>query len=199
MCPCTCIFHFYSIVPVAGWEWLAERRGLDLDWQFSCQLHTLAHLPDRQQPLRWKIILLSTLWRWSIGTMSPVTIKDHSFANSGSPYLNELLFCSSSKNVQILNPYFCILCIFLKELLHMCPCTCIINFYLIVLERAWLGGNDQLREGVWVWTDNSPVNYTHWHFGQPDDRHQRGLINTEHKPICHRCKMCYPFFMSSSH
>jgi hypothetical protein len=23
---------------------------------------------------------------------------------------------------------------------------------------------------------------------------QRGLIYTEHKPICRRCKMCYPFF-----
>jgi hypothetical protein len=53
--------------------------------------------------------------------MIPVTIKDHSFANSGSPYLNELLFCTSNKKCAGLNPYFCILCIFFKK--NCCICV----------------------------------------------------------------------------
>jgi hypothetical protein len=80
------------------------------------------------------------------------------------------------KNVQILNPYFCILCILKKRTVAYVSFYMYNSFLLnCVQERAWLGGNDQLREGVWVWTDNSRVNYTHWHFGQPDNRHSLTL------------------------
>jgi hypothetical protein len=45
-------------------------------------------LASQKTALEVENCLVTTLWLWSIGTMSPVTIKDHSFANSGSPYLN---------------------------------------------------------------------------------------------------------------
>jgi hypothetical protein len=38
--------------------------------------------------------------------MSPVALKDHLFANSGSPYLNELLFCTSNKKCAIIESIF---------------------------------------------------------------------------------------------
>ncbi len=144
MCPCTCIINFYLIVLERAWlggnDQLREGFWVWTD-NLPCQLHTLTHWPARQQPLRWKIVLWTTLWRWNIGTMSPVTIKDQSFANSDSPDLNELLLCTSNKKCATLNPYFVFFAFLKKELWHMCPCTCKINFYKIVYRRGrgWVG------------------------------------------------------------
>lgn len=33
----------------------------------------------------------------------------------------------------------------------------------------WIGFTDEAMEGTWVWTDGSPVTYTNWAFGEPND------------------------------
>eukprot|EP00118_Oscarella_pearsei_P004599 m.19977 g.19977 ORF g.19977 m.19977 type:complete len:240 (+) comp27937_c0_seq2:177-896(+) len=34
---------------------------------------------------------------------------------------------------------------------------------------VWIGLNDIAKEGSWVWSDNSPVNFLNWVAGQPDN------------------------------
>lgn len=36
-------------------------------------------------------------------------------------------------------------------------------------EKWWTGGNDIVKEGQWVWVDGSPMSYTSWHSGEPND------------------------------
>lgn len=33
----------------------------------------------------------------------------------------------------------------------------------------WLGATDEKTEGVWVWMDGSPITYSDWFTGQPDN------------------------------
>ena len=37
-------------------------------------------------------------------------------------------------------------------------------------NKVWIGGTDAASEGTWVWSPSStPLSYTNWEFGQPDD------------------------------
>ena len=38
----------------------------------------------------------------------------------------------------------------------------------------WLGGNNEFSNGVWVWTDGTPITYTKWAKGQPDGKTPQG-------------------------
>uniref|UniRef100_A0A4W6FC78 C-type lectin domain-containing protein n=1 Tax=Lates calcarifer TaxID=8187 RepID=A0A4W6FC78_LATCA len=35
--------------------------------------------------------------------------------------------------------------------------------------RAWLGGNDAVKDFAWLWSDGSGFYYQHWSFGEPDN------------------------------
>ncbi|XP_026103534.1 galactose-specific lectin nattectin-like [Carassius auratus] len=35
--------------------------------------------------------------------------------------------------------------------------------------RAWIGANDAVHEGVWLWSDGSKFNYQIWSPGEPND------------------------------
>ncbi|XP_039538836.1 ladderlectin-like [Pimephales promelas] len=41
--------------------------------------------------------------------------------------------------------------------------------------RAWIGANDAVQDGHWLWSDGSVFLYTHWCSGQPD--HTGGFEN----------------------
>ncbi|XP_063077513.1 ladderlectin-like [Engraulis encrasicolus] len=35
--------------------------------------------------------------------------------------------------------------------------------------HTWIGGCDAAQEGLWLWSDGSRFDYTHWSTGQPDN------------------------------
>ena len=35
--------------------------------------------------------------------------------------------------------------------------------------KWWMGLNDRASEGTWVWSDGTPLSYTNWHSGEPND------------------------------
>jgi len=39
----------------------------------------------------------------------------------------------------------------------------------LVASSAWIGGNDKLVEGTFVWSDGEPFGYTHWAPGEPNN------------------------------
>ena len=45
------------------------------------------------------------------------------------------------------------------------------NEFLVKLtfDPAWIGGNDLVKEGTWVWTDGSPWNYKKWAENEPNN------------------------------
>ena len=43
------------------------------------------------------------------------------------------------------------------------------TFLQTTFQRGWVGYTDELKEGVWLWTDGSTSTYTNWQVGQPDD------------------------------
>ena len=45
------------------------------------------------------------------------------------------------------------------------------NEFLVKLtfDPAWIGGNDLVEEGTWVWTDGSPWNYKNWAENEPNN------------------------------
>ncbi|KAJ8008568.1 hypothetical protein DPEC_G00106240 [Dallia pectoralis] len=40
-------------------------------------------------------------------------------------------------------------------------------------QRTWIGGNDAVQEGVWLWSDGSKFAYHNWSRGQPSNSHRR--------------------------
>uniref|UniRef100_A0A3B3YF99 C-type lectin domain-containing protein n=2 Tax=Poecilia mexicana TaxID=48701 RepID=A0A3B3YF99_9TELE len=36
-------------------------------------------------------------------------------------------------------------------------------------KKAWIGGSDAEQEKTWLWSDGSPMIYTNWCRGQPDN------------------------------
>ena len=53
------------------------------------------------------------------------------------------------------------------------------------LVEMWVGGNDQEKEGCWVWSDGSPLLWTEWGPSQPDnytgDEHCMSVSNLHAK------------------
>ena len=39
----------------------------------------------------------------------------------------------------------------------------------------WIGFTDKDQEGNWVWTDGSPITYTNWNNGEPNDSSPLGI------------------------
>ena len=39
----------------------------------------------------------------------------------------------------------------------------------LTIDPAWIGGNDLVEEGTWVWTDGSPWNYKNWAENEPNN------------------------------
>ena len=39
----------------------------------------------------------------------------------------------------------------------------------LTTASVWLGATDEVTEGVWVWVDGSPVAFSAWYPGQPDN------------------------------
>ncbi len=38
------------------------------------------------------------------------------------------------------------------------------------LAEAWLGATDEKSEGSWIWVDGTPMDYTNWNAGQPNNK-----------------------------
>ena len=36
-------------------------------------------------------------------------------------------------------------------------------------HKVWLGGTDQVEEGIWIWSDGKVWNFTYWATGKPDN------------------------------
>ncbi|XP_028973724.1 galactose-specific lectin nattectin-like [Esox lucius] len=54
------------------------------------------------------------------------------------------------------------------------------HFLLSVIEKSgkkdqqtWVGGNDAVQEGVWLWSDGSKFSYQNWSRGQPSNFNNR--------------------------
>ena len=50
------------------------------------------------------------------------------------------------------------------------------------LGNTWLGLNDHLAEGQWVWLDGQPLMYSHWDSGEPNnggDGEDCGVLMTD--------------------
>ena len=42
-------------------------------------------------------------------------------------------------------------------------------------NRVWIGGTDAASEGTWKWSSTgTPLSYTNWYSGQPDNRGPSG-------------------------
>ncbi|WP_395742401.1 protein kinase domain-containing protein [Prosthecobacter sp.] len=42
------------------------------------------------------------------------------------------------------------------------------------VDGLWLGATDEAREGRWIWSDGSPVSYSNWDTGQPNNSGSEG-------------------------
>ena len=53
------------------------------------------------------------------------------------------------------------------------------------LVETWIGGTDKEKEGCWVWSDGSPLVWTEWYPGQPDnydsDEHCMSISDSDAK------------------
>ncbi|XP_048089838.1 C-type mannose receptor 2-like isoform X1 [Alosa alosa] len=45
----------------------------------------------------------------------------------------------------------------------------LINKHIRNARDTWIGGTDVAKEGVWVWSDGSRFDYTHWYAGEPNN------------------------------
>ncbi|XP_042185474.1 lithostathine-1-like [Oncorhynchus tshawytscha] len=53
------------------------------------------------------------------------------------------------------------------------------------VQRTWIGANDAIKEGLWLWSDGSRFNYQNWGPGQPSN-YNHGVIkdNTNGREHC---------------
>eukprot|EP00063_Salmo_salar_P037511 XP_014012346.1 PREDICTED: ladderlectin-like [Salmo salar] len=53
------------------------------------------------------------------------------------------------------------------------------------VQRTWIGANDAIKEGLWLWSDGSRFNYQNWGPGQPSN-YNHGVIkdNTNGRKHC---------------
>uniref|UniRef100_A0A8C7F548 Galactose-specific lectin nattectin-like n=1 Tax=Oncorhynchus kisutch TaxID=8019 RepID=A0A8C7F548_ONCKI len=66
------------------------------------------------------------------------------------------------------------------------------NFLLSVIrssanraQRTWIGANDAIKEGLWLWSDGSRFSYQNWGQRQPDNYiHVAGNDNTNGREHC---------------
>ncbi|XP_041707850.1 galactose-specific lectin nattectin-like [Coregonus clupeaformis] len=91
------------------------------------------------------------------------------------------------------------------------------NFLLSVIQRSangaqriWIGANDAIKEGLWLWSDGSRFRYQNWGQGQPDNsNHGAWNDNTNGREHCMEmnyggdrgqndapCRMQLPFMCS---
>nr|XP_033472484.1 lactose-binding lectin l-2-like [Epinephelus lanceolatus]XP_033492501.1 lactose-binding lectin l-2-like [Epinephelus lanceolatus] len=68
--------------------------------------------------------------------------------------------------------------------------------------RTWIGLSDTQKEGRWMWSDGSAVNFVFWHAAQPDNcgRTEHCVHNnfgTELKWNDHQCYQTYTFVCAS--
>jgi len=64
-------------------------------------------------------------------------------------------------------------------------------------KESWVGGCDAAKNGVWLWSDGSPVTYTAWGKGQPDnagDKEHCMHVNWGQKDVWNdaTCKTVFP-------
>ncbi|XP_042155908.1 galactose-specific lectin nattectin-like [Oncorhynchus tshawytscha] len=52
-------------------------------------------------------------------------------------------------------------------------------------QRTWIGANDAIKEGHWLWSDGSRFSYQNWGKGQPSNHnHGAGSDNTNGREHC---------------
>ncbi|XP_024862446.1 galactose-specific lectin nattectin-like [Kryptolebias marmoratus] len=77
-----------------------------------------------------------------------------------------------------------------------------VNFLIKNFDPAqrftWIGLTDLYKEGAWMWSDGSKVNFQHWDQGQPDNRNKvehcvHTNMVTNHKWNDHQCSETFPF------
>ncbi|CDR18485.1 unnamed protein product, partial [Oncorhynchus mykiss] len=71
---------------------------------------------------------------------------------------------------------------------HQCtafPSISVIRKSTRKVQRTWIGANDAIKEGLWLWSDGSRFNYQNWGPGQPSN-YNHGVIkdNTNGREHC---------------
>ncbi|XP_060943427.1 lactose-binding lectin l-2-like [Limanda limanda] len=56
----------------------------------------------------------------------------------------------------------------------------LIKSFDIVAGRTWIGLNDLHKEGKWMWSDGSALDFTFWSPGQPDNRGNEDCVQTNY-------------------
>ncbi|KAK7884654.1 hypothetical protein WMY93_027777 [Mugilogobius chulae] len=66
--------------------------------------------------------------------------------------------------------------------------------------NVWVGAHDGVKEGVWLWSDGSEVDFEHWSHGEPNkrgDEHCLVMNWGEHQWTAFSCKRRLPFVCST--
>ncbi|XP_060892373.1 type-2 ice-structuring protein-like isoform X1 [Labrus mixtus] len=51
--------------------------------------------------------------------------------------------------------------------------------------EAWIGGSDQIHEGVWRWNDGTCFNYKNWCWGEPNNAFNQDCLQINY--TAHKC------------